>query len=268
MAEIPLGKDVEYIDTYNPGLLFPIARQQSRDSLGIASDQLPFTGVDIWNAYELSWLTKKGKPQVACAEFRFPCESVAIVESKSFKLYLNSLNQTAFTDQAELQSQIAKDLSSCVGATVEVIIRDVATSNAISRLQGVCLDDIDISMTSYSPDPVLLSSAGQKVEETLYSHLLRSLCPVTAQPDWASVEIRYSGCSIDHAGLLKYLIGYRQHQEFHEQCVERIFNDITSRCQPEQLSVRAFYTRRGGMDINPLRSNKALSPVNIRLNRQ
>lgn len=268
MAEIPLGKDVEYTDSYTPDLLFPIPRQQSRDGLGIVADQLPFTGIDIWNAYELSWLNSKGKPQVACAEFRFPCESAAIVESKSFKLYLNSFNQTAFTDHAELQAQIVKDLSTCVGAAVEVFIHDVDAGNTCSRLQGLCLDDIDISISHYLPDPLLLKSAGQKVEETLYSHLLRSLCPVTAQPDWASVEIAYTGCSIDHAGLLQYLIGYRQHQEFHEQCVERIFNDISQRCQPEQLSVRAFYTRRGGLDINPMRSTKAVVPVNIRLNRQ
>ena len=268
MAEISLGKEVAYIDTYTPDLLFPIPRQQSRDSLGIAADQLPFTGIDIWNAYELSWLNPKGKPQVACAQFRFPCESAAIIESKSFKLYLNSLNQTAFTDRAELQAQIAKDLSNCVGATVQVFIHDVDAGNTFSQLQGLCLDDIDISISHYTPDPDLLRNAGQKVEETLYSHLLRSLCPVTAQPDWASVEIAYTGSSIDHAGLLQYLIGYRQHQEFHEQCVERIFSDISLRCQPEQLSVRAFYTRRGGLDINPTRSTRTLVPVNIRLNRQ
>ncbi len=268
MTEILLGKEVDYIDTYSPDLLFPIARQQSREDLGIVAGKLPFTGVDIWNAYELSWLNPKGKPQVACAEFRFPCESESIVESKSFKLYLNSLNQTVFSDQQALQQQMTQDLSACVGRAVEVSINDVATGNAVSQLEGVCLDDIDVTMTSYSPDPSLLRAEGPKVEQSLYSHLLRSLCPVTAQPDWASVEIRYRGSEIQHEGLLKYLIGYRQHQEFHEQCVERIFSDISRQCEPGQLSVRALYTRRGGLDINPFRSNYPVSPENIRLNRQ
>ena len=268
MVKIPLGREVGYVDTYSPKLLFPIAREQSRNDLGVALGQLPFTGVDIWNAYELSWLNTKGKPQVACAEFRFPCESVSIVESKSFKLYLNSLNQTVFTDQQALQQQRAEDLSACVGATVEVFIRDVASGNAISQLEGICLDNLDISMTSYAPEPALLTTGEHNTGESLYSHLLRSLCPVTAQPDWASVEICYTGPQINHEGLLKYLIGYRQHQEFHEQCVERIFTDISVRCQPKQLSVKALYTRRGGMDINPFRSNKPIVPDNIRLNRQ
>ncbi|ARN75888.1 NADPH-dependent 7-cyano-7-deazaguanine reductase QueF [Oceanicoccus sagamiensis] len=268
MKDILLGKDVEYVDTYSPDLLFPIARQQSRDSLGVAAGQLPFTGVDIWNAYELSWLNAKGKPQVACAEFRFPCESSAIVESKSFKLYLNSFNQTVVRDRAELQARLVQDLSACVQAPVDVIIHNVANGNAISQLEGVCLDDLDISLSSYSPDPLLLGNVGQQVEETLYSHLLRSLCPVTAQPDWASIVVQYTGPQINHEGLLKYLIGYRQHQEFHEQCVERIFTDISAACDPQRLSVRALYTRRGGLDINPFRASYPHDPQNIRLNRQ
>lgn len=269
MSDIPLGRDVEYKDQYSPELLFAIARQSSRDNLGLDGGALPFYGVDIWNAYELSWLNPKGKPQVACAEFRFPCDSHSIVESKSFKLYLNSLNQTPIADKLELQHILAKDLSACVNAEVEVIVHSL-TGNAggISQLEGVCLDDLDISIDRYVPDPQLLHCDDDVVTETLHSHLLRSLCPVTAQPDWGSVQIAYSGPRIDRAALLSYLIGFRQHQEFHEQCVERIFIDIIRRCRPDSLSVQALYTRRGGLDINPYRATDQGKAVNIRLIRQ
>lgn len=270
MNDLPLGKAVEYAEQYDPQLLFAIDRQLSRDSLGIAADALPFKGVDIWNAYELSWLTPGGKPQVACAEFRFSCKSASIVESKSFKLYLNSLNQTRFDNQQALQATLERDLSACVQSPVSVAIYSVddAPAYAVNSMQGVCLDTQDIDIDNYHPDPQLLSSAGEQVHETLYSHLLRSLCPVTGQPDWGSVIIRYSGSKIDHAALLTYLVGYRRHQEFHEQCVERIYTDIFRQCEPQQLSVYARYVRRGGLDINPFRSSDEQVVDNNRLQRQ
>lgn len=272
MSDLPLGQAVEYADQYSPQLLYSIARQDSRDSLGIVEAQLPFVGVDIWNAYELSWLNEKGKPEVACAEFRFSCESTCIVESKSFKLYLNSLNQTRFASSELVKDALVRDLSQVAGVEVEVSINSLATGTGqpIQVLAGECLDSLDVVVESYSPDPELLTtraSAGE-VSEQLYSHLLRSLCPVTGQPDWGSVVIEYRGAAIDREGLLRYLIGYRQHQEFHEQCVERIFCDIMARCQPAQLSVYARYVRRGGLDINPFRSTQQGIPVNLRLNRQ
>lgn len=269
--QLLLGKEVSYTDSYSPHLLFAIDRQGSRESIGLDACQLPFTGVDIWNAYELSWLDTKGKPQVACAEFRVPCESPSIIESKSFKLYLNSLNQSRFNTVHELQQLLETDLSSCAGSRVDVLITPFSVSSASQLFmpEGYSLDDLDVTIEDYSPNPVLLNIAGSSLaEEKLYSHLLRSLCPVTGQPDWATVLIHYSGPLIDHSGLLKYLISFRQHPEFHEQCVERIFNDISIRCAPSQLSVYARYVRRGGLDINPFRSSSIHSPENLRLSRQ
>ncbi|MGK0499242.1 MAG: 7-cyano-7-deazaguanine reductase [Oceanicoccus sp.] len=262
-----LGQDVEYLDHYAPELLFAIERQSSRDKLGIAPGQLPFQGVDIWNAYELSWLNSRGMPQVAIAEFRLPCESPAIVESKSFKLYLNSFNQTRLTNRQQLQQMLIDDLSSCAGAPVAVLIKDV-DDGCYQSLSGQSLDQLDIEIDSYNPDSGLLSASGELVTEALYSDLLRSLCPVTGQPDWASVSVQYRGPKIDKAGLLRYLVGYRQHQDYHEQCVERIFCDILAQCQPLELSVYARYVRRGGLDINPFRSNMKTSVENNRLFRQ
>ncbi|MFA7554381.1 MAG: NADPH-dependent 7-cyano-7-deazaguanine reductase QueF [Spongiibacteraceae bacterium] len=265
-----LGKDVAYADTYSPQLLFPISREASRESLGISSAKLPFTGVDIWNAYELSWLNQKGKPCVAHAEFRFACESVSIVESKSFKLYLNSLNQTRFDSVQQLQQILVDDLSACVGVAVVVTIQSLDHGSAgIDCFEGECLDSLDIEVENYSPDPACLNQlVAAPVEEGLYSHLLRSLCPVTGQPDWGSVLIEYKGAPIDRQGLLKYIVGYRQHQEFHEQCVERIFCDLSARCHFESLSVYARYVRRGGLDINPFRCSAQREPKNLRLVRQ
>lgn len=268
--DLPLGKAVSYPEQYAPQLLFPISRQTSRDTLGIQSTALPFSGVDVWNAYELSWLTPSGKPQLACAEFRFPCQSGHIVESKSFKLYLNSFNQTQFTGRDEVQQLLIRDLSACAQADVEVAISDIECNSAyaVVELQGQCLDQLDVSPTGYSPDAALLSTGDELVEECLYSHLLRSLCPVTGQPDWGSVIINYRGKAIERKGLLSYVIGYRQHQEFHEQCVERIFCDIIQRCNPDHLSVYARYVRRGGLDINPFRTTGQQRPANHRLLRQ
>lgn len=272
MTDIPLGKDVTYPDQYTADVLFPISRHLSRENLGIESTALPFCGTDIWNAYELSWLNDKGMPQVACARFHIPCESVSIVESKSFKLYLNSFNQTRMSSWDSVCDILVRDLSACVGAVVKVdlyTISDGVSHIGFSILPGFCLDTLDIRVDQYDPDPRQLTTSTSVVtDEHLNSNLLRSLCPVTAQPDWGSVHIAYSGSQIDKAGLLKYLIGYRQHQEFHEQCVERIFRDITERCAPEELHVHAFYTRRGGLDINPYRSSAASEPPLLRLFRQ
>lgn len=270
MKDTLLGKTVEYAAHYNPELLCPIDRQSSRATLGIKAGELPFDGVDIWNAYELSWLNLSGKPIVACAEFRFSCDSQHIVESKSFKLYLNSFNQTKYSNIDEVEQTLIRDLSACVKADVEVSISAVEGNRAydIVDVDGECLDDLDIEMDSYQLDSGLLTTSGEQVEETLYSHLLRSLCPVTGQPDWGSIIVSYRGEKIDQQGLLRYLVSYRQHQEFHEQCVERIFVDISARCKPSMLSVYARYQRRGGLDINPYRSNTGERVKNCRLLRQ
>ena len=267
----PLGKSVDYVDSYSPQLLCSIDRRLSRNKLGIAEGELPFVGVDIWNAYELSWLNHKGKPEVALAEFRFCCESEAIIESKSFKLYLNSLNQVRFDHSDQLRETLLKDLAEKAQGDVDLCLYSVEddAAFAISKLQGDCLDDLDISIDSYQPDPELLSiDHSTKVDEQLYSHLLRSLCPVTGQPDWGSIVIEYRGAKVNREGLLKYLVGYRQHQEFHEQCVERIFTDFMTCCGPDHLSVYARYVRRGGLDINPFRSTRGTEIVNARLLRQ
>ena len=268
----PLGKPTEYRATYAPDLLYPIPRQLKRDELGIAADELPFVGEDIWNAYEVSWLTPKGKPVVALATFRVPADSPNLVESKSFKLYLNSFNQTAFADTETVVATLEKDLSAAAGKTVRVAVSLLNDQPAftIGYPIGDCIDDLDIACDTYQPTPAFLTASdGPVVEETLYSHLLKSNCLVTGQPDWAMVVIRYRGHPIDRAGLLRYIVSFRNHNEFHEQCVERIFCDITQRCVPDALSVYARYTRRGGLDINPFRScGEFLAHDNVREVRQ
>ncbi len=269
----PLGKATEYQSHYAPQLLFPISRQTKRDELGIAADALPFVGEDLWNAYELSWLNPKGKPVVAVGSFRVPADSPNLVESKSFKLYLNSFNQTPFADPESVRSTLVKDLSAAAGSPVEAVLAplDQQPGASIAYPEGVLLDHLDIACTDYQPAPHLLTVNDQarRTEETLYSHLLKSNCLVTGQPDWAMVVIRYRGHPIDRAGLLRYIVSFRNHNEFHEQCVERIFTDILRRCQPESLAVSARYTRRGGLDINPCRSTGEFPPAeNIREVRQ
>ena len=271
----PLGRVSAYRDTYAPELLFPIARQTKRDEIGVATDgaALPFMGCDLWTAYELSWLNPRGKPQVALAQFTVPCESPAIVESKSFKLYLNSFNMSRFESADTVRETLQRDLSAAVGQRVGVKVlgaRDFAAQR-IEELEGVDLDRLDLDCEVYTPSPELLSAAFDEspVTETLTSGLLKSNCLVTGQPDWGSVQIRYSGPQIDQAGLLRYLVSFRQHNEFHEQCVERIYMDILRRCKPVQLQVHARYTRRGGLDINPWRtSHPATPPHNVRTARQ
>ncbi|CAN7247815.1 NADPH-dependent 7-cyano-7-deazaguanine reductase QueF [Duganella sp. LjRoot269] len=269
----PLGKTSAYRTDYAPELLFPIARQGKRDELGLTGT-LPFFGVDIWNAYEISWLNQRGKPQVAIARITVPADSPNIIESKSFKLYLNSFNQTRLDSVVALKTLLQQDLSNGFGATVHISITQPEEFGMVEmgELDGLLLDRLDIEVDHYSPTPDILKAAldEEPVEEKLISHLLKSNCLVTGQPDWASVQIHYAGPQIDQESLLKYLIGFREHNEFHEQCVERIFTDILRQCQPQQLAVYARYTRRGGLDINPWRSNfsTAQKPPNLRGARQ
>jgi 7-cyano-7-deazaguanine reductase len=269
----PLGKPTAYQSEYAPSLLFPIAREQKRQEIGIGGT-LPFFGVDIWNAYELSWLNLRGKPQVAIATFTVPADSPSIIESKSFKLFLNSFNQTRLASHEALTDLLRTDLSDGFGASVHVKLTmpETFSSLQMGELEGLLLDRLDIEVSEYSPNPSLLKANYEDaiVEETLVSHLLKSNCLVTGQPDWGSVQIRYVGAQIDQEGLLQYLIGFREHNEFHEQCVERIFMDILRECRPQKLSVYARYTRRGGLDINPWRSNFTTGqrPPNLRSARQ
>lgn len=269
--QLPLGKSTSYISEYDPGLLCPFPRQVKRDEIGVTGE-LPFCGYDIWNAFELSWLNSKGKPMVAMAEFCFPCSSPDLIESKSFKLYLNSFNQTRFSRIEEVRTHLIKDLSVACGAEVAITVYalDNPLCEQIVRLPGICIDAADISVDNYGLDPAELkgATAAEIVEEELHSHLLKSNCLVTNQPDWGSVLIRYRGGKIDREALLRYLISFRCHNEFHEQCAERIFVDLMHYCQPQQLTVYARYTRRGGLDINPFRSNFEERVDNLRLARQ
>jgi 7-cyano-7-deazaguanine reductase len=269
----PLGKKVDYQDQYDNSLLFPIARQQKRDEIGVAADALPFSGVDLWTGFELSWLNARGKPQVAIATFRIPADSPNLVESKSFKLYLNSYNQTRIASWEQVQAQLAMDLSNAAGGKVEVSLLAPADfgREQMAELAGDSIDELDIEIDSYAPCPQALhADAANVVSETLCSQLLKSNCLVTGQPDWGSVQISYTGPRIDREALLRYLIGFRQHNEFHEQCVERIFTDVLTACSPQRLTVYARYTRRGGLDINPWRTNDAAAvpPANTRTARQ
>ena len=253
-----LGDTTDYPSHYDAGLLYPIARQRGRDELGVQSAALPFNGVDLWTAYELSWLQPNGLPQVAIAEFSVPADSPNIIESKSLKLYLNSLNQHRLAGEFELQQLLEQDLSHAAGAAVSVALyrlEEFAAFKLINEPHGICLDQQNIVIDSYQrSDLAIDAAAGQSVTELLYSHLLRTNCPVTDQPDWATVYIAYSGPKIDRESLLRYLVSYRSHQDFHEQCVEAITLDLLKYCQPQQLTVTARYTRRGGIDINPQRS--------------
>ncbi|SEP82465.1 7-cyano-7-deazaguanine reductase [Pseudomonas sp. NFACC02] len=268
----PLGKSSEYIATYTPSLLFPIPRTAKWAELGLTAETLPYQGVDFWNCYELSWLLPSGKPVVAIGEFCIPADSPNIIESKSFKLYLNSLNQTPFASHAELVATLEKDLSGAAGKPVGVRIRSLKDIEAegIVPVPGVCVDDLDVTIRSYDrPQPELLRCDESRViEESLHSHLLKSNCPVTRQPDWGSVAVEYRGAALDHASFLAYIVSFRQHSDFHEQCVERIFMDLQRLLKPEKLTVSARYVRRGGLDINPYRSTETLTLENGRLARQ
>ncbi|AAO89715.1 NADPH-dependent 7-cyano-7-deazaguanine reductase QueF [Coxiella burnetii] len=266
-----LGKTTVYPKEYAPHLLLPIPRDLNRKTLNVnVSEPPPFYGYDLWNAYELSWLNEKGKPFAARGEFIIPATSSHLIESKSFKLYLNSFNNERFADAAAVSQTMKRDLSKRVNesVTVNFILHETEIPVAYSP-KGSLLDVLDIAIDTYSPDPNLLSTSQETVTETLYSHLLKSNCPVTGQPDWGSIEIHYTGPKIDHVQLLKYIISYRNHEEFHEACVERFFMDILRHCRPQELTVQARYTRRGGLDINPYRStNPTFSVQNHRSFRQ
>lgn len=253
-----LGQATPYCIDYDPSILFPVPRQEKRDELGFDLNSLPFQGLDIWTSFEVSWLNAKGKPVVAIAEFAFPADSPNLIESKSFKLYLNSFNGTRFESQQQVEETWIRDLSKACGGEVAVELRSLDEDETlIGRLPGTNLDDLDIEVSDYQVNPELLCNEeeAEVVEETLNSHLLKSNCLVTGQPDWGSVVIHYRGPKIDREALLRYLISFREHNEFHEQCVERIFTDLMRHCQAVNLTVYARYVRRGGLDINPYRSN-------------
>ena len=268
----PLGKSSEYIATYTPSLLFPIPRAAKWAELGLSAETLPYQGVDFWNCFELSWLLPSGKPVVAMGEFAIPADSPNIIESKSFKLYLNSLNQSVFSCADELVAVLVRDLSLAAGKPVGVRVRSLAevTAEGVQAAPGICIDELDVAISNYAqPQPELLRcDAARVVEESLHSHLLKSNCPVTGQPDWGTLVVEYRGLALDHASLLAYLVSFRQHADFHEQCVERIFLDLQRLLKPEHLTVYARYVRRGGLDINPYRSSGPISPDNQRLVRQ
>jgi 7-cyano-7-deazaguanine reductase len=263
-----LGREVAYPSQYDAGLLFPIPRAAGRAEIGVADDALPFIGHDRWQAYELSWLDARGKPCVATATFTVPCDSPNLVESKSLKLYLNSLNAERFNSDAAVRERIAIDLSARAGADVAVVF---GLPEMVEAEVGESIDAQDIEISDYGPpNPSYLSSdEAQIVEEILFSHLLKSNCPVTGQPDWGSVVLAYRGPRIERTGLLRYLVSFREHSGFHEQCVERIFQEVLTHCRPSQLSVEARYTRRGGLDINPWRATPGTAaPLPLREARQ
>lgn len=272
LKSLKLGQKTEYASQYDRTLLQPVPRALNRDGLGITQNQ-PFTiGADIWTAYEISWLNEKGLPQVAIADIYLDYQSQNLIESKSFKLYLNSFNQSKFADLNAVQQTIQRDLSECAQGDVKVRLNPVAVYNSqkIDHLQGDCIDEQDIEITSYEFNADWLKDcvSDEIVEEKLVSHLLKSNCLITNQPDWGTLHIHYVGNKIDHEKLLRYVVSFRQHNEFHEQCVERIFCDLMHYAKPEKLTVYARYTRRGGLDINPFRSNFENLPENLRLARQ
>lgn len=282
MTDLPLGKSVSYPSGYDAALLFPISRAEARTQIGIAaSSALPFSGWDLWNAYEMSWLNLKGLPQVALLRVKVPCASPNIIESKSFKLYLNGFNQTRFESAVQVHDRLINDLSHAAGMPVEVEVlgTELFHKEIIQEPDGIDLDVQDIEISQYEPDSSLLrlrtptglasENDTQSISESVYSRLLKSNCPVTQQPDWGCVQISYTGRPIDHAGLLQYIVSFRMHNGFHENCVERIFVDLIKQCNPTALSVYARYTRRGGLDINPWRATSDMtSPALTRSARQ
>lgn len=278
LDQSPLGKPSGYIRHYDNALLCPLPRADKRHEMGI-TEKLPFLGADCWTAYELSWLGPRGKPEVAIAQIVVPCDSTHIVESKSFKLYLNGFNNTHFENPETVKALLVTDLNRAIwngeaiqsSVAVQLLLPTQFDAQPIHELDGLCLDRMDIDCDIYQPNPHLLTAAFDEnpVTETLTSNLLKSNCLVTGQPDWGSIQIQYTGPQIDQAGLLRYLVSFRDHNEFHEQCVERIFMDIVRNCKPSQLTVYARYTRRGGLDINPIRSSGPFAlPKNIRTARQ
>ena len=272
LSALKLGQKTEYKSQYDASLLQPVPRRLNRETLGIVEDQ-PFNqGADVWTCYELSWLNPNGLPQVAIADVAIDFKSENLIESKSFKLYLNSFNQTKFASIKEVEETIAKDLNQCASGQVSVKIHKLAdyTNQPIMNFAGDCIDEQEIQIDSYAFSNQYLENVaeGNIVEETLVSHLLKSNCLITSQPDWGSVQIHYVGKQLNREKLLRYLVSFREHNEFHEQCVERIFTDLMQFAKPEKLTVYARYTRRGGLDINPFRSNFESVPANLRMARQ
>lgn len=268
-----LGKKTVYPQSYNADCLYPIARAGKRLEIGIDPDAPPFVGFDCWNHYEVSWLNEKGKPIVAIAEITYDCNSPFIIESKSLKLYFNSFNQFKFKSADAVIQTIQIDLEPRLQSAVTVTLHPLNSAQLPemrTAFKGICLDELDIECSTYNTDPNFLHTENTVVKESVYSDLLKSNCLVTHQPDWGSVRICYEGNKINHAGLLRYIVSYRNHNEFHEQCIERIFVDILKRCQPKKLTVYGRYTRRGGLDINPYRSNHVVDfkGLNYRLPRQ
>ena len=261
----PLGHATGYPDRYDPSLLFAVSRAPQRRDIGLG-DALPFTGADVWTAYEHTWLDGAGKPCIAMLSIVVPVDSPHIVESKSVKLYLGSFAQTRFESPLQVQAAIARDLSLATGGAADVsFLRDAR----IEPMAGVSIDDQEVAIERYELDPSLLHASGETVSETLCSDLFRSVCPVTGQPDYASIAIAYRGPRIDRASLLRYIVSYRQHAGFHEHCAERMFVDLVQRCACESLTVHARFTRRGGLDINPFRTNAGERvPANVRTPRQ
>lgn len=267
-TSLPLGKATAYGDSYDPSLLMPVPRAQTRADLPA---DLPMFGVDDWTGYELSWLNASGRPEVGTLLLRYSASSPAIVESKSLKLYLNGFNQTKINSQTELTARIAADVGQVVGSDVQVHIYSAVESQilAIKPWQDDCVDGIECEIADYQIKPELLKAGQPQQEQVLTSHLLRSNCPVTNQPDWASVRVHLRGASVQPASLLAYICSFRQHQGFHEQCIERIFSDLWQRLNPEFLSVEGRFTRRGGLDINPFRASRAeAKPLGLRQLRQ
>lgn len=275
----PLGKTSTYADQYDPTLLFPLPRAPKRAELGLSGATLPFMGADWWTAYELSWLNPRGKPQVALAHIMVPSETPNIIESKSLKLYLNSFNNSVFDSAQAVQERLRADVGEALwrgemvrsSVGLKLLLPEQFGRETVQALDGLSLDRLDVECTDYTPAPHLLSADHSQapMSEVLVSDLFKSNCLVTGQPDWASVQIAYTGAPIDHAGLLRYLVSFRNHNEFHEQCVERIFMDVWTRCKPVKLGVYARYTRRGGLDINPWRSSHPQQPpANVRTARQ
>ncbi|MDP0562745.1 MAG: NADPH-dependent 7-cyano-7-deazaguanine reductase QueF [Candidatus Endonucleobacter sp. (ex Gigantidas childressi)] len=266
----PLGKKSQYETTYNPNLLFPISRSEKRKELRLDLNNLPFYGRDLWYGYELSWLNARGKPVVRTAAFDLLCSTPNIIESKSFKLYLNSLNQTYFNNEADIKNILEKDLSSAAGGSVAVALMTVQEMEKLGfcKTPGICLDDLDIDIIGYSYNPGLLKKAGGYKSEVICSHLLKSNCLVTGQPDWGTIVVEYEGEAINHEAFLRYICSYRNHYEFHEQCVERVFTDLLNYFQLDNLTVYAQYVRRGGLDINPWRSTQNIQPEKMRFIRQ
>ena len=263
-----LGKNVPVAEEYSPQLLYPIPRAEARSRLGLGAS-LPFSGVDLWHAYEVSWLNARGKPEVRVGRFFIPADAPNMVESKSFKLYLNSLNGTRFQSESAVVDTLKRDLGTTTAAEVALELLPVDAPELEGGVpEGECLDGLDIEVDDSAPGVALLQVGEGQGEESLYSHLLRSLCPVTGQPDWATLFISYRGKRLQRESLLRYILAFRKHQEYHEQCVERMFVDIHSLLQPEFLEIQAFYTRRGGLDINPFRSTEAGAVPLSRMNRQ